>query len=225
MTLEKFDKYIYNLTTFFVVLFVSTFISGFALSFVGSLSCFDITVISLGITLVIGSVMFGMAIAVRENMLFKRLSYDRRNLLPDIELKYGDFEDGQTWTIVRRHKRWGKYDKNGKDDSNLINREGKYLLDEWCDYIMSVDVNNGEGPGRLYVLVYDNGNKNLVYCHGYNRNHADIVFDELVKDFGNLSYEYIKVIFTDGSVNYVKLNGGEIMFSENLPGGFGNVKK
>lgn len=225
MTLEKFDKYIYNLTTFFVVLFVSTFISGFALSFVGSLSWFDITIISLGITLVIGNVMFGIASAVRENMLLKRLSYDRRNLLPDIELKYGDFEDGQTWTIVRRHKQWGKYDKKGKDDSNLINREGKYLLDEWCDYIMSVDVNNGEGPGRLYVLVYNNGNKNLVYCHGYNRNHADIVFDELVKDFGNLSYEYIKVIFTDGSVNYVKLNGGEIMFSENLPGGFGNVKK
>lgn len=225
MTLEKFDKYIYNLTTFFVVLFVSTFISGFVLFFVGSLSCFDITVISLGITLVIGNVMFGIASAVRENMLLKRLSYDRRNLLPDIELKYGDFEDGQTWTIVRRHKQWGKYDKKGKDDSNLINREGKYLLDEWCDYIMSVDVNNDEGPGRLYVLVYNNGNKNLVYCHGYNRKHADIVFDELVKDFGNLSYEYIKVMFTDGSVNYVKLNGGEIMFSENLPGGFGNVKK
>ena len=225
MTLENFDKYIYNLTTFFVVLFITTFISAFALSFVGELSWFDITIISLGINLVIGSVMFGIAITIRENMLFRRLSYDRRNLLPEIELKYGDFEDDQTWTIVRRHKQWGKYDKKGKDDSNLINREGKYLLDEWCDYIMSVDVKNGEEPGRIYVLTYENGNKNLVYCHGYNRKHADIVFDELVKDFGNLSYEYIKVIFTDGSVNYVKLNGGEIMFSENLPGGFGNVKK
>lgn len=225
MTLENFDKYIYNLTTFCGILVLSTLGSSFALSFVASLTWFDIAVISLAITLVIGSMLFGIAIGIRENMLFKRLSHDRRNLLPDIELKYGDFEDGQTWTIVRRHKRWGKYDKKGKDDANLINREGKYLLDEWCDYIMSVDVKNGEGPGRLYVLVYDNGNKNLVYCHGYNRKYADIVFDELVKDFGNLSYEYIKVIFTDGSVNYVKLNGGEIMFSENLPGGFGVVKK
>lgn len=225
MTLENFDKYIYNLATFCWLIVLSTLGSSFALSFVKSLTWFDITIISLGITLIIGSMMFGIAIGIRENMLFKRLSHDRRNLLPDIELKYGDFEDGQTWTIVRRHKRWGKYDKKGKDDVNLINREGKYLLDEWCDYISSVDVHNGEGPGRLYVLVYDNGNKNLVYCHGYNRKHADIVFDELVKDFGNLSYEYIKVIFTDGSVNYVKLNGGEIMFSENLPGGFGVVKK
>ena len=224
MTLENFDKYIYNLTTFCGIIVLSALGSSFALSFVESLTWFDITIISLGIVLVIGGVMFGIAIGIRENMLFKRLSHDRKYLLPNIELKYSDFEDGQTWTIVRRHKRWGKYDKKGKDDANLINREGKYLLDEWCDYIMSVDL-KGENPDRLYVLVYENGNKNLVFCHGFNRQHADIVFDELVKDFGSLSYEYIKVIFTDGSVNYVKLNGGQIMFSQNLPGGYRTIQE
>jgi hypothetical protein len=54
---------------------------------------------------------------------------------------------------------------------------------------------------------------------------AEVVFDEPVQSFGSLFYEYIKVVFTDGSVNYVKLSNGTILFAENLPGGFGIVKK
>lgn len=185
-----------------------------------------IIILFLGGYLILSAICLPLSIHIRENMLRKRIDNDRVTLLPEIKLEYGDFDDGQSWIIVKRQRMYGNYDKNGITDFNLMNRAGKYLLTDWCSYIMKTDIPDNLNPSRLYVLCYhDDETRNLVYCHGHNMRQADIVFDEPVKEFGNLTNEYIKVVFTDGSVNYVKLENGDIMFSENLPGGFGVIEK
>lgn len=228
MRLEIYDKYFSSFRVFFssLVIVIAITLTICLLNSIPVDASIFIAVIS-GITLSALLTMVSAQIGVV--ILRKRVKHDRITLLPEIKLEYDDFEDNQSWVIVRRHRYYGKYDTEGVHDINLMNRAGEYLLEDWCDYLTPHDLpanpEIGKDSERIYVMHYKDERQNLIYCHGHNRMIAEVVFDEPVQSFGSLFYEYIKVVFTDGSVNYVKLSNGTILFAENLPGGFGIVKK
>ena len=170
-----------------------------------------------------------ISLHIYDNLVEKQKEYDRKYTLPNIKLRYTDFDDKCSWTRVYRNKRYGNYDENTDEDVNLMNRKGQYLLTEWCKHLIEYEIPSVEGTGnedvRFYKLYYKDGGQNLIYCHGVNKSRAEIVFDEPVQEIGDVSNEYIRVVFMDDSVNYVKLIGGnDIMFEENLPGGYKRIK-
>lgn len=223
MRLETFRKYFEDIKVFGYV-FALFLIAGLVLEF-----CIDdidhgVCICTLGILGLIVGLGFAMLFSgIEERMLWKRIENDRKVLNPDIRMTYNDFDDNSYWSIVERKLTWGKFDRDGIRECNLLNRKGEYFFKNWLEYIRCVDINNKEdslyNQERVYVISHKNvRGYNLVYCYGDGLKKPKIVFDEPVMSFGDLTKRYIMVTFMDGNVNYVRLDNGHIMFYENLPG-------
>ena len=139
MRIETFDK-IFTTWKVFSIILVFSIVGMLVLSSKHNLPIDAIIILPLFVCVVLSAIFIPLVWHIRDKMLQKRVSADRLTLLPNISLDYGDFEDGQTWTTVRRKRTYGKYDRDGVYDMNLMNKDGKYLLETWCDYIVTVDL-------------------------------------------------------------------------------------
>lgn len=209
MRIDKFDKH-FNpiLCTIYCVCF-SMLALIFACiflrhTFIGLFVSFVPIVLSLTLILTYSD--------IRYRILTNTIEEDRRTLEPEIIYEYGVF-DKNYWTFVKKRTRYGVYDK-WQEEYNLINKKGEVFLEEWAQTMTSQSIRDGQ----LYQITDKNSLTNLILCSGYSNRDCVLIFDEPVQKVGQIDSEgYIQVTFTDGSVNYITLQG-DVMFEKNLIG-------
>lgn len=169
---------------------------------------FYFDVLFLILFFVVGLVMYNI-------VLRKTIEEDRQNNIPEYKYEYDAF-NGKYWTIVKRFKRYSAHEMNWETEYNLINREGTLLFNSFCERIeKSSSIPQGLSG---FNISYKDGTYNVLICDGFMYKDTSLLLNEPAQSISNFDSEGMaRVIYLDGSVNYVNVKG-EKLYSQNLIG-------